>query len=121
MKHSIYIDDENGLLLISLIGRCSNQEIKLLGERVKWIPPRKCSKAILDISELASFPDQEGQDLLIQLMGNIGVKKVALVGSRPEVKMVGVVFMDSLNKYMKTAFFQTADKAKLWLDEISMN
>ena len=117
MKHDAWLDEAKQTLWIRFVGHCSASNVNELCERCQsFIKGHVLHKAVIDLSEIESFPDEE---LRFQLLGQLrraGVERVALVCSRPEAKMVGIILMEYLGRYADAQFFSQKHVALEWLE-----
>lgn len=118
MKHDAWLDEAKQTLWIRFVGYCSASNVNELCERCQsFIEGHVLHKAVIDLSEIESFPDEELRSQLLGQLRRAGVERVALICSRPETKMVGITLMAYLKKYTDTEFFATESKALEWLME----
>jgi len=118
MKHDAWLDDAKQTLWIRFVGHCGASNVNELCERCQsFIKGHVLHKAVIDLSEIESFPDEELRSQLLGQLRRAGVERVALICSRPEVRMVGITLMAYLKKYTDTEFFAAESKALEWLME----
>jgi hypothetical protein len=117
MKHRARLDEAREILHISFAGSCNSLDLKELCDCCqRFLNGYSVSKAAIDLSEIESFPDEEVRKQLLGQLRRAGVSKVAIICSRPEVKMVGITLMQYLKKYTDAEFFSSKDEALEWLE-----
>lgn len=116
MSHEVWLDEVNHVLRMFLVGRCSYEELNELWERSRELLNGTHSrKAIIDLTAIEAFPDEDVRDQLRKETRNSGLTRVAVIATRPEVKVVGITLIRSLGKDAETAFFENEDQALQWL------
>jgi hypothetical protein len=116
MKHQVRLNEAKGILEIHFVGSCNSLDLREICDRCqRFLNGYLVSKAIIDLSEIESFPDEEVRKQLLGQLRRAGVRKVAIICSRPEVKMVGITLMDYLKRYTSTEVFSSENQALEWL------
>ncbi len=116
MKHGVWINEENRILGLRFMGHCNGADFKELCDQCQSrMNGHQLEKAIIDLSQIESFPDEDERDRLVGQLRQAGVEKVALVCNRPEVKIVGIMLQKHLASHADTRFFVGEDEALEWL------
>lgn len=116
MKHDIWLDEETRALYIRFTGYLKSGDVEEISRRCRNLMNGDSRRnAFMDLSNIESFPDQEVRDQLTREIQKIGLSRVAVIGSRPEVKVIGVILVRQLSDYVETQFFHTRKEALSWL------
>lgn len=122
MKHGVWLDEAKQTLWIRFVGHCSASNFNELCERCQsFLDEHPLPKAIIDLSEIESFPDEDVRDELVGQLRRAGVSRVALICSRPEAKMVCIILHKYLGKYADTEFFSLKQDALEWLESKTLH
>lgn len=117
MKHRVWFDQDHNALRIRFVGLCGRKDVVELGKIFRELMDKKeTRRALIDLSDIESFPDEDVREQLADETQAAGFSKVAVVGSRPEVKIVGRIMIERLGKQVKTEFFLNEEQAIKWLN-----
>lgn len=116
MKHKIWFDKSSDILWMEYVGHLKRDEVQSMGERSRTLlNGRKARYAIMDLSHMESFPDDEVCRQLSREVRESRFTRVALVGEKPEIKMVGVIILQYLDKHIPAKFFLCKTEATQWM------
>ncbi len=118
MKHRAWLDEENSILWIVLVGICDRQDVHEVWEECLALARKNGGspeKVIIDLSAIESFPDEEIRDELVADIRGAGFKRIGVVASRPEVRTVGMVITELLAVHVSTRLFHEEAQALQWL------
>ncbi|MBA7633462.1 hypothetical protein ES703_41028 [subsurface metagenome] len=117
MKHRVWLDEAKQILWVRFVGYCNASNVNELCDRCQdFLKDHASRKVVIDLSEIESFPDEELCSQLVGQLRRAGVERVALVCSRPEAKMVGIILMEYLGRYADAQFFSQKHVALEWLE-----
>lgn len=118
MKHRVWLDEANGVLWIRLVGFCDRGDLHAVSNKCKeMLSDRNSGKGVIDLSAINCFPDEEDREQLVNGTLAAGLKKVAVIGSKPQVRVVARAILDLLGSHAQTNFFQDEQNALSWLLE----
>lgn len=117
MKHRVWFDEDHNALRVRLVGHCDRKDIVELGKKFReLLGDKRSRRGVIDLSEIDSFPDEDTRKQLVDETSAVGFTKVAVVGTRPEIKVVGLIIFERLGKEVETEFFNEETKAIIWLN-----
>ena len=116
MNHHAWIDRKRGLLWLRFIGYCGFADVDKLREKCIDLTEKDVVKsAAVDISGIECFPDQEVRSRFGQMIGELGIKKVAVISGRPQIKVVSVILCNDLKGFTECRAFVRKENALRWL------
>lgn len=116
MKHKLYYDEENKLVVLEVEDEFTLEEAK---ETMKLMRDSFADKApysfLLDLEKLSSDLDRDTRRLLQTEAGNVGIARMAMVVTSPMTRMTAKIVLSVIGKRNETGFFKTRDEALAWL------
>jgi hypothetical protein len=118
MKHKLYYDEENEVVVMDVLGEFTFEEAK---ETMRLMRESFADKApypfLLDLEKMIGDLDRETRKLLQAEAGNVGITRMAMVVSNPMMRMTAKIVSSVIGKKNETSFFKTREEAIAWLKE----
>lgn len=116
MKHKIYYDEQNKVVVMDVSGGFTFEEAK---ETMEIMRDSFADKApypfLLDLGKLSSDLDRETRKHLQAEAGNVGIARMAMVVTNPMTRMTAKIVSAVIGKKSDTGFFKTREEALAWL------
>ncbi|MBN2379315.1 STAS/SEC14 domain-containing protein [candidate division WOR-3 bacterium] len=116
MKHKVYYEEENEVVVMDVIGEFSFEEAQ---ETMKLMRESFADKApypfLLDLEKMVDDLDRDTRKVLQEEAGNVGIARMAMVVSNPMMRMTAKIVSSVIGKKNETGFFKTRTEALAWL------
>jgi hypothetical protein len=116
MKHKLYYDEQNKIVVMDVEGDFTFEEAK---ETMKLMRDSFADKApypfLLDLEKLSSDLDRDTRKHLQVEAGNVGIARMAMVVTSPMTRMTAKIVSSVIGKRNETGFFKTREEAVRWL------
>lgn len=116
MNHELSFEAPD-LLVLTLRGEWKPQEVLEANEKIsELIGDLKEIRFLVDITGLDSMPPKS-RETLVKNQLSITCQKMALVTSKPQLRVLGSLVLKMLPSVKKSKTFETASEARAWLAE----
>jgi hypothetical protein len=116
MKHKLWFDAENEMLIFQIIGDYSTEEAReseiLFNSALGESPIRQL---LVDLSKAGAMESRETRKLQNDSIRRAGITGTAFVGATATTRMIARVMTKLGSEKIPTEFFATTDEAINWL------
>jgi hypothetical protein len=118
MKHKLWFDEGNDILVFEIIGAYATEEA-LKSETLlrKAFENRPFQQLLVDLSQAGPMESRETRKIQNESMCKAGVTHTAFVGANAATRMIARVMIKLSSKSLPSQFFITTDEAVSWLKD----
>ena len=116
MKHKVYYDEENKVLVLRVIGEYTIEDAEETTKVMEKITDEKGVQSFLaDLTQTPPKLDKKVRQLMREQSERYNLGKMALVITNPAVRMIGKIVISTMGSGDSTGFFKTEEEALAWL------
>ncbi|NLI97725.1 STAS/SEC14 domain-containing protein [bacterium] len=116
MKHKLYYDEENKVLVLEIAGEYTYEDAKETVQITRDSYEEKSPYPLLvDLTNTSNNIGRDARKYLQDEVGRLGISRMALVVSNPVIRMTAKILASASGKTNESGFFKTRDEALAWL------
>ena len=116
MKHELYFDEENQIVVFRTKGAVNYEEgVEAVEILKKMVEGRENVLVLCDVSDFPPKLDRSVRKLQKDLPKRFNISKMAMIATNPAVRMIGKIVAATMGKDFKAGIFKTEEDALAWL------
>ena len=116
MKHKLWFDEENDILMFQIIGDYATEEARGSEALMRnAFENRPFQQLIVDLSQAGPMESRETRKIQNESMRKAGVTHTAFVGAGAAIRMIARVMIKLGSENLPSQFFATTEEAISWL------
>jgi len=116
MKHKVYYDEENKVMVLRVIGEYTLEDAEETTRVMEKITEEKGIQSLMaDLTQTPPKLDKKVREMMREQAERYDLGKMALVITNPAVRMIGKIVISTMGSGDTTRFFKTDEEALAWL------
>ncbi|MBN2379294.1 STAS/SEC14 domain-containing protein [candidate division WOR-3 bacterium] len=116
MKHELYFDEENDLIVLRIKGPFNLQDAMETTDKMDELGKNKRTILVMaDLREAPPYLDKDVRKLMKDLSMRMKMEKFAMIVTNPAVRIIGKIVIATMGNAKGSAFFKTESEALAWL------